>query len=62
MNLRKTLRRGLLWLLTLTLSQLALAVNGPQYASHGMVVSQNALASEVGTQVLERAATLLMPP
>lgn len=59
MNLRKTLRRGLLWLLTLTLSQLALAVNGPQYASHGMVVSQNALASEVGTQVLREGGNAI---
>jgi len=59
MNLRKSLRHGLLWLLTLTLSQLALAANGPQYASHGMVVSQNALASEAGAQVLREGGNAI---
>jgi gamma-glutamyltranspeptidase/glutathione hydrolase len=59
MNLRKTLRHGLLWLLTLTLSQLVLAANGPQYASQGMVVSQNALASEAGAQVLREGGNAI---
>ena len=59
MNLRKTLRHGLLWLLTLTLSQLVLAANGPQYASQGMVVSQNALASEAGAQVLREGGSAI---
>ena len=59
MNLRNTLRHGLLWLLTLTLSQLVLAANGPQYASQGMVVSQNALASEAGAQVLREGGNAI---
>jgi gamma-glutamyltranspeptidase/glutathione hydrolase len=59
MNRRKTLRHGLLWLLTLTLSQLVLAANGPQYASQGMVVSQNALASEAGAQVLREGGNAI---
>lgn len=49
---RLTLRHALAWLLALALCNLALAANGPHYASQGMVVSQNALASEAGVQAL----------
>jgi gamma-glutamyltranspeptidase/glutathione hydrolase len=49
---RLTLRHALAWLLALALCNLALAANGPHYASQGMVVSQNALASETGVQAL----------
>jgi len=47
---RLTVRHALAWLLALC--NLALAANGPHYASQGMVVSQNALASEAGVQAL----------
>ena len=49
---RLTLRHALAWLLALALCNLALAANGPHYASQGMVVSQNVLASEAGVQAL----------
>lgn len=49
---RLTLRHALAWLLALALCNLALAANGPHYARQGMVVSQNALASEAGVQAL----------
>ncbi len=49
---RLTVRHALAWLLALALCNLALAANGPHYASQGMVVSQNALASEAGVQAL----------
>ena len=59
MNLCKSLCHGLLWLVTLTPSQLVLAANGPQFASHGMVVSQNALASEAGAHVLREGGNAI---
>ena len=51
------LQRALLLLLAVSFCGAALAANAPIRASNGMVVSQNAIASEIGLEVLKDGGT-----
>jgi gamma-glutamyltranspeptidase/glutathione hydrolase len=55
---KSTSRIAVLVCLCMT-AALALAANAPQQAQRGMVVSQNAMASEIGAQVLREGGTAM---